>query len=109
VPKAAHHPPHHLTVPPAVERVDGAAGQNNQGGITRFGTENDRRMWDAWLPYLVMGYRMSNHAALGGYFPYFLMHGRQPMSTGQAARQLLRKPIDFNSPEQWVKACKQQA
>jgi transposase InsO family protein len=36
-----------------------------KGGITRFGTENDRRTWDEWLPYLVMGYCMSNQAALG--------------------------------------------
>jgi transposase InsO family protein len=68
-----------------------------KGGITRFGTENDRRTWDEWLPYLVMGYRMSNQAVLGGYSPYFLMHGRQPMLTGQAARQLLGEPIDFDS------------
>jgi hypothetical protein len=25
-----------------------------KGGITRFGTENDRRTWDEWLPYLVV-------------------------------------------------------
>jgi transposase InsO family protein len=31
-----------------------------KGGITRFGTENDRRTWDEWLPYLAIGYRMSN-------------------------------------------------
>jgi hypothetical protein len=74
-----------------------------KGGITRFETENDRKMWDEWLPYLVMGYRMSNQAALGGYSPYFPMHGRQPMLTGQAARQL------FDSPEQWVKACEHRA
>jgi transposase InsO family protein len=80
-----------------------------KGGITRFGTENDRRTLNEWLPYLVMGYRMSNQAALGGYSPYFLMHGRQPMLTGQAARQLLGELIDFDSPEQWVKACKQRA
>jgi hypothetical protein len=80
-----------------------------KGGITRFGTENDRRTWDKWLPYLVMGYRISNHAALGGYSPYFLMHGRQTMLKGQAARQLLGEPIDFDSPEQWVKAYEQQA
>jgi hypothetical protein len=47
-----------------------------KGGITRFGTENDRRTWDEWLPYLVMGFRISNQAALGSYSPYFLMHGR---------------------------------
>jgi hypothetical protein len=29
-------------------------------GITKYGTENDRRTWDEWLRYLVMGYRMSN-------------------------------------------------
>jgi hypothetical protein len=80
-----------------------------KGGITRFGTENDRRTWDEWLPYLVMGYCMSNQTALGGYSPYFLMHGRQPMLTGQAARQLPGDPIDFDSPEQWVKACEQRA
>jgi transposase InsO family protein len=77
-----------------------------KGGITRFGTENDRRTWDEWLPYPVMGYRMSNQAALGGYSPYFLMHGRQPMLTGQAACQLLGEPIDFDSPEQWGKRAK---
>jgi hypothetical protein len=57
----------------------------------------------------VMGYRMSNQAALGGYSPYLLMHRRQPMLTGQVARQLLREPIDFDFPEQWVKACEQRA
>jgi hypothetical protein len=83
-----------------------------KGGITRFklGTEADRRTWDVpWLLYLVMGYRMSNQAALGGYFPYFVLHGRQPMLTGQTARQLLEAPIDFDSPEQWVKACEQRS
>jgi transposase InsO family protein len=29
-------------------------------GITKYETENDRRTWDKWLPYLVIGYRMSN-------------------------------------------------
>jgi hypothetical protein len=47
-----------------------------KGVITRFGTENDRMTWDEWLPYRVMGYCMSNQAALGGYSPYFPMHGR---------------------------------
>jgi hypothetical protein len=48
-------------------------------GITKYGTEKDRRTWDEWLLYLVMGYRISNQAALGQYFPYYLMHGRQPL------------------------------
>jgi hypothetical protein len=71
-------------------------------GITKYKTENDRRTWDEWLPYLVMGYRMSNQAALGPYSPYYLMHGRQPLMTGAAAKQLLGEPIDFDEPEQWV-------
>jgi hypothetical protein len=32
-----------------------------------------------------MGYRMSNQGALDGYFPYSVMHGRQPMLTVQGA------------------------
>jgi hypothetical protein len=61
------------------------------------------------LSYLVMGYRMSNQAALGQYSPYYLMHGRQPLITGTAAKQLLGEPIDFDEPEQWVRACEQRA
>jgi hypothetical protein len=38
-----------------------------------------------------------------------MMHGRQPMLTGQAARQLLEEPFDFDSSEQWVKSCEQRA
>jgi hypothetical protein len=78
-------------------------------GITKYGTENDRRTWDEWLPYLVMGYRMSNQAALGQYSSYYPMHGRQPLMTGAAAKPLLGEPIDFDEPEQWVRACKQRA
>jgi hypothetical protein len=77
--------------------------------ITQYGTENDRRTWDKWLPYLLMGYRMSNQAALGQYFPYYQMHGLQPLITGAAAKQLLGEPIDFNEPEQWVRSCEQRA
>ncbi|GAQ93458.1 hypothetical protein KFL_015450020, partial [Klebsormidium nitens] len=79
-------------------------------GVTRYGTEADRRTWDEWLPYLAMGYRMSPQAALGGYSPYFLLHGRHPMLTGEAVKwQLVGTPIDFDTPEQCVEACQQRA
>jgi hypothetical protein len=78
-------------------------------GITKYETENDRRTWDEWLPYLVMSYRISNQAALGQYSPYYLMHGRQPLMMGAVAKQLLGEPIDFDKPEQWVRACEQRA
>ena len=35
-----------------------------KGGVTKYGSEKDRRTWDEWLPWLVMGYRMSPQAAL---------------------------------------------
>jgi hypothetical protein len=78
-------------------------------GITKYGMKNDRRTWDEWLLYLVMGYCMSNQAALGQYSSYYLMHGRQPLMTGAAAKQLLGEPINFDVAEQWVRACKQRA
>ncbi|GAQ92325.1 hypothetical protein KFL_009800040 [Klebsormidium nitens] len=43
-----------------------------KAGITKFGSEAGRRTWDEWLPWMVMGYRMSRQAALAGYSPYFL-------------------------------------
>ena len=80
-----------------------------KAGITKFGSEADRRTWDEWLPYLVMGYRMSPQGALAGYSPYFIMFGRRPMLTGEAARKLLGEPVDFDDPAVWVQACEQRA
>ena len=73
-----------------------------KAGITKFGSEADRRTWDEWLPWMVMGYRMSPQAALGGYSPYYLMFGREPMLTGAAAQRLLGEPVDFDSPDVWM-------
>ena len=58
-------------------------------GVTTLGTEKDRRTWDEWLPWIIMGYRMSKQAALAGYSPYFLLFGREPMLTGAAARHAI--------------------
>ncbi|GAQ89454.1 putative retrotransposon protein [Klebsormidium nitens] len=92
-----------------IQRPDGALGAHHQGRHHPLGTEADRRTWDEWLPYLAMGYRMSPKTALGGYSPYFLLHGRHPMLTGEAVKQLVGTPVDFDTPEQWVAACHQRA
>ena len=34
--------------------------------------------WDLILPYVAMGYRMTQHRALG-YSPYYLLYGRHPI------------------------------
>jgi hypothetical protein len=39
------------------------------------GTED----WDLALPYIAMGYRMSKHAYLFHFSPYFLLFGKHPI------------------------------
>jgi hypothetical protein len=51
--------------------------------ITKYRMENDRRTWDEWLPYLVMGYRMSNQAALGQNSPYYYVWPAAPYDGGR--------------------------
>jgi hypothetical protein len=47
-----------------------------------------------------MGYRMSRHASLGGFSPYYLLFLQHPI-VGSRLRDLLNEPLnlDLDSPE----------
>ena len=49
--------------------------------------------WDELLPYVAMGYRMSKQRSLG-YFPYFLMFGRDPILQSRH-QPMAEEPLDL--------------
>jgi hypothetical protein len=60
----------------------------------------DKRHWDEFLPWIAMGYRMSRHASLSGFSPYYLLFLRHPI-VGSRLRDLVTEPInlDLESPK----------
>ncbi|GAQ87979.1 hypothetical protein KFL_003910055 [Klebsormidium nitens] len=57
----------------------------------------NRTQWDAFLPWIMMGYRLSRHTSLGGYSPYYLLYRRHPV-VGMRIRDIVSEPIDLDSP-----------
>ncbi len=49
------------------------------------------------LPYIAMGYRMSKHAFLSHFSPYFLLFGKHPIPPYSIATQM-DQVVDLDSP-----------
>ena len=84
-------------------------------GVTKKGLKTycltyDKHHWDQFLPWIAMGYRMSRHASLVGYSPYYLLFGRHPI-VGSPLREILARPIELNldSPEHTAKVLRERA
>ncbi len=58
--------------------------------------------WDLALPYIAMGYRMSKHASLSHFSPYFLLFGRHPISPSSIVAQT-DQVVDLDSSATWAK------
>jgi hypothetical protein len=54
------------------------------------------------LPYIAMGYRMSEHTFLFHFTPYFLLFGRHCIPPSSIANQM-DQVVDLDSPATWVK------
>ncbi len=48
----------------------------------------NKKNWDLALPYITMGYKMSKHASLFQFSPYFLLFGRHPIPPSSIAVQM---------------------
>jgi hypothetical protein len=55
------------------------------------------------LPYIAMGYRMSKHASLFHFFPYFLFFGRHPIPPSSIVIQMAQV-VDLDSLATWARA-----
>jgi hypothetical protein len=57
----------------------------------------NKKDWDLALPYIAMGYRMSKHASLFHFSPYFLLFGRHPIPPSSIAVQM-DQVVDLDPP-----------
>jgi hypothetical protein len=59
--------------------------------------------WDSALPYIAMGYKMSKHAFLFHFSPYFLLFGRHPIPPSSITIQMYQV-VELDFPASWVVA-----
>jgi hypothetical protein len=62
----------------------------------------NKEEWDMALPYIAMGYRMSKHASLSHFAPYFLLFGRHPIPPSSITIQM-DQVVDLDSPTTWAR------
>jgi hypothetical protein len=55
-----------------------------------------------------MGYKMSKHASLYHFFPYFLLFGRHPIPPSSIVAQI-EQVVDLDSPTTWAKVIAERA
>jgi len=64
--------------------------------------------WDLALPYIAMGYKMSKHAFLSHFSPYFLLFGRHPIPPFSIVAQM-DQVVDLDSPVTWARVITERA
>ncbi len=64
--------------------------------------------WDLALPYIAMGYRMSKHASLFHFSPYFLLFGRHLIPPFSIVAQM-DQVVDLDFPSTWAKVIAKRA
>ena len=60
------------------------------------------------LPYIAMGYRMSKHASLANFSPYFLLFGRHRVPPFSIVT-IMETPIDVDDPTMWAQVIGERA
>ncbi len=76
--------------------------QTCKKGLWKICLTRNKKDWDLALPYIAMGYRMSKHAFLSHFSPYFLLFGRHPIPPSSIAVQM-DQVVDLDSPTTWAK------
>jgi hypothetical protein len=56
--------------------------------------------WDSTIPYIAMGYKMSKHASLCHFSPYFLLFGRHPIPPFSIVVRM-DQVVDLDFPTTW--------
>jgi hypothetical protein len=76
--------------------------QTCKKGLRKIYLTRNKEDWDLVLLYIAMGYKMSKHASLSHFFPYFLLFGRHPIPPSSIVVQM-DQVMDLESPSTWAK------
>jgi len=82
--------------------------QTCKKGFRNICLAGNKEDWDLALPYITMGYRMSKHASLCHFAPYFLLFGRHPIPPSSIVVQI-DQVVDLNSPATWARVIVERA
>jgi hypothetical protein len=82
--------------------------QTCKKGLRKICLTKNKEDWDLALPYFAMGYRMSRHAFMLQYTPYFLLFGRHPISTSSIASQM-DQVVDLDFASTWARVILERA
>ncbi|GAQ92570.1 hypothetical protein KFL_010570010, partial [Klebsormidium nitens] len=85
---------HHPQANGLSERIVGVV----KGALRKWCLGHAAEQWDVYLPWVAMGYRFSAQASLGGFSPYMLLFGREPVLPG-TVRAALEEPLDLDRPD----------
>jgi hypothetical protein len=77
-------------------------------GLWKIYFSRNKKDWDLALPYITMGYKMSKHACLSHFSPYFLLFGRHPIPPFSIAAKM-DQVVDLDSPTTWAKVIAERA
>ncbi len=76
--------------------------QTCKKGFLKICLIGNKEDWDLALPYNAMGYKMSKHASLFHFAPYFLLFGKHPIPPSSIVTQM-DQVVDLDSPTTWAK------
>jgi hypothetical protein len=82
--------------------------QTCKKGLRKFCFTRNKKDWDLALPYIAMGYRMSKHASLSHFSPYFLLFGRHPIPPSSIVVQM-DQFVDLDSLVTWGRVIAEKA
>jgi len=91
--------------------VDGLAKkmvQTCKKGFQKICFTKNKEDWDLVLLYIAMGYKMSKHASLSHFSPYFLLFGRHPIPPSSIIAQM-DQVVDLDSPSTWARVIAKRA
>jgi len=86
-------------------QVDGLAErmvQTCKKGLQKICLTKNKEDSDLAFPYNTMGYKMSKHASLSHFSPYFLLFGKHPIPPSSITAQM-DQVVDLDSPTTWAK------
>jgi hypothetical protein len=82
--------------------------QTCKKGLRKICLTRNREDWDLALPYIAMGYKMSKHASLYHFSPYFLLFGKHSIPPSSIAAQI-DQVVDLDSLATWAKVIAKRA